>query len=213
MSGLATAWLATKKKTLHATERDTPKVKQARDAYRDEIAELPVERFKFIDESGANIAMTRAFGRAVRGQRVPDAVPKNYGDNITILGSLSRVGLDAVMTINGPVDTAVFRAYVNQVLVPTLAAGDIVVMDNLGSHKVAGIRDSIEGVGATLIYLPPYSPDWSPIEPCWSKLKTFLRAAKARTREALEQAICTALDTITTSDARGWFMHCGYALH
>jgi transposase len=201
------------KKTLHATERDTPKVKQARDAYRDEIAALPIERFKFIDEAGANMAMTRVFGRAGRGQRVPDAVPKNYGDNITILGSLSCTGLEAVMTINGAVDAAVFRAYVNQVLVPTLAAGDIVVMDNLGSHKVAGIREAIEGVGATLMYLPPYSPDWSPIEPCWSKLKTFLRAAKARTREALEQAIGAALDTITASDARGWFLHCGYALH
>lgn len=157
--------------------------------------------------------MTRLFGRAKRGERVADAVPKNYGDNITILGSLSCAGLEAVMTINGAVDTAVFRAYVDQVLVPTLAPGDIVVMDNLGSHKVAGIRDAIEAAGAILLYLPPYSPDWSPIEPCWSKLKTFLRAAKARTREALEEAIRTALDTITATDARGWFMHCGYALH
>lgn len=213
MSGVANTRVAAKKKTFHATERDTAKVKQARQAYRDEIANLPLERFKFLDESGANIAMTRLFGRAKRGERVADAVPKNYGDNITILGSLSCAGLEAVMTINGAVDTAVFRAYVDQVLVPTLAPGDIVVMDNLGSHKVAGIRDAIEAAGAILLYLPPYSPDWSPIEPCWSKLKTFLRAAKARTREALEEAIRTALDTITATDARGWFMHCGYALH
>ena len=181
---------------------------QARQAYRDGIATLPVERFKFIDESGANIAMTRAFGRAARGKRVPDAVPKNHGDNITILGSLSCTGLEAVMTINGAVDAAVFRAYVDQVLVPTLVSGDIVVMDNLGSHKVTGIRQSIEAAGATL----RYSPDWSPIEPCWSKLKTFLRAAKARTREALEDVIRVAIDTITITDAKGWFLHCGYAL-
>jgi transposase len=187
-------------------------VRQARERYRDEIASLPFERFKFVDEAGANIAMTRLFGRAARGLRVPDAVPKNYGDNITILGSLSCAGLEAMMTINGPVDTAVFRAYVNKVLVPTLVPGDIVVMDNLGSHKVAGIREAIEAVGAALLYLPPYSPDWSPIEPCWSKLKTFLRAAKARTRETLEDAIRAAIDTITAADARGWFMHCGYAL-
>lgn len=197
---------------LHASERATPKVTLARQAYRDEIAELPVERFKFIDESGTNIAMTRAFGRAVRGQRVTDAVPKNHGENITMLGSLACSGIEAVMTINGAVDSAVFRAYVAQVLVPTLAAGDIVVMDNLGSHKVEGIRQAIEAAGATLVYLPPYSPDWSPIERCWSKLKTFLRAAKARTREALEEAIRAALDTITATDARSWFLHCGYAL-
>lgn len=188
-------------------------MRQAREVYREEIAGLPVERFKFVDESGANIAMTRLFGRAARGERVPDAVPKNHGDNITLLGSLSCAGLDAVMTINGPVDTAVFRAYVSQVLVPTLTPGDIVVMDNLGSHKVTGIREAIEAAGATLLYLPPYSPDWSPIEPCWSKLKTFLRAAKARTREALEDAIRIAIDTITAADSRGWFLHCGYALH
>lgn len=185
---------------------------QARQGYRDGIAGLPVERFKFIDESGANIAMTRAFGRAARGKRVSDAVPKNHGDNITILGSLSCTGLEAVMTINGAVDTAVFQAYVDQVLAPTLVPGDIVVMDNLGSHKVSGIREAIEAAGATLLYLPPYSPDWSPIEPCWSKLKTFLRAAKARTREALEDVIRVAINTITATDARGWFLHCGYAL-
>ena len=186
---------------------------RARAAYRDEIAGLPLERFKFVDESGANIAMTRAFGRAARGERVPDTVPKNHGDNITILGSLACTGLEAVMTINGAVDAAVFRAYVDQVLVPTLVPDDIVVMDNLGSHKVAGVREASEAAGATLLYLPPYSPDWSPIEPCWSKLKMFLRAAKARTRKALEEVIRVAIDTITAADARGWFLHCGYALH
>jgi transposase len=144
---------------------------------------------------------------------VPDAIPKNYGSNVTLLGALSCQGLNAVMTINGPTDTAVFLAYVTQVLVPTLVPGDVVVMDNLGAHKVKGVREAIEAAGATLLYLPPYSPDWSSIEPCWSKLKTFLRAAKARTREALDEALTNVLRTITAADARGWFAHCGYALH
>jgi transposase len=157
--------------------------------------------------------LTRLFGRAAPGERVHATVPKNYGRNVTLLGALSCQGIDAVMTIEGPTDTAVFQAYVSQVLVPTLTHGDIVVMDNLSAHKVSGIREAIEGAGARLVYLPPYSPDYSPIERCWSKLKTFLRAAKARTRERLEQALSRALDTVTPSDARGWFEHCDYALH
>ena len=110
-------------------------------------------------------------------------------------------------------DGAVFRAYVNEVLVPTLKPGDVVVMDNLGAHKVEGIRTTIEASGAALIYLSPYSPDYSPIEPCWSKLKTCLRAIKARTRKALDNALTYAIDTITAADARGWFGHCGYAFN
>jgi len=158
------------------------------------------------------MAMTRHFGRAPRGERVHDAVPKNHGKNVTLLGALSCRGIEAVMSIDGPTDTAVFRIYVEQVLVPTLAPGDVVVMDNLGAHKAKGIGTAIEAVGAHLLYLPPYSPDLSPIEPCWSKLKTSLRAAKARTRDALDEALKLALNTVTPADARGWFKHCGYAL-
>ena len=157
--------------------------------------------------------MTRRYGRARRGQRVHDAVPKNWGRNVTVLGSLSCHGLEAVMTVEGATDGAVFRAYVSQVLAPTLKAGDVVVMDNLGAHKVDGIRSAIEARGAALMYLPPYSPDYSPIEPCWSKLKTALRAIKARTREALDNALAQVIDTVTASDAKGWFNHCGYAFH
>lgn len=185
---------------------------EARTAYQQEIAAYPPARFRFIDESGVNIAMTRLFGRARRGERVHDAVPKNHGQNVSVLGSLSRQGIDAVMTIDGPVDAVVFRVYVEQVLVPTLEPGDVVIMDNLSAHKGRPIRQAIEAVGAHLLYLPPYSLDLSPIEPCWSKLKTVLRAAKARTRDALDAALKLALDTITPADARGWFGHCGYAL-
>ena len=117
------------------------------------------------------------------------------------------------MTINGAVDGTVFKVYVEQVLGPTLKTGDVVVMDNLPAHKVAGVKELIEGRGAKLIYLPPYSPDLNPIEKCWSKIKTYLRKAKARTREELEKALREALLLVTAEDARGWFKSCGYAIH
>jgi transposase len=204
---------ASQKKSLHASEQDTERVQQARAAYREAIAALDYRRFKCIDEAGVNLAMTRRYGRAPRGARVIGAVPQNYGANVTMLAALGSDGVEAVMTIDGATDAEVFRAYVEQVLRPTLRAGDIVLMDNLRAHKAAGIREAIERTGAQLLYLPPYSPELSPIEPCWSKLKTALRTAKARTREALEQAIAQALATITVSDAHSWFHHCGYALH
>ncbi len=184
----------------------------ARQEYREIIDPLSLERLKFIDESGTNISMTRLYGRAPRGARVVGSVPQNYGENVTLLAALSVTGISAVMTVEGATDGLVFLAYVEEVLAPTLSAGDIVVLDNLGAHKVEGVREAIEGKGARLIYLPPYSPDLNPIERCWSKIKTFLRAAKARTREALEEAIRRALATVTDSDARAWFKHCGYAL-
>lgn len=170
-------------------------------------------RFKFIDEAGVNLALTRLYGRAPRGERVVGSVPINYGENLTMIGALSCRGLEALMTVEGATDGAVFRAYVCQVLCPTLQPGDIVVMDNLGAHKVSGIREAIEQCGATLLYLPPYSPDLSPIEPCWSKLKTALRALGARTRKRLERAITHARATISAADAGAWFAHCGYQLN
>jgi transposase len=205
--------IAAQKKSLHASERDTERVQQARAAYQEEIAALDPQRFKFIDESGVNLAMTRRYGRAPQGERVIGTVPQNYGANVTMLAALGSRGVEAVMTIDGATDAEVFQVYVEQVLRPTLRPGDIVIMDNLRAHKVAGIREAVEQAGAQLLYLPPYSPDLSPIEPCWSKLKTALRTAQARTREALEQAMALALATITVSDAHHWFHHCGYALH
>jgi len=155
--------------------------------------------------------MTRHYGRASSGQRVHDAVPENWGRNVTVLGALSCQGLDAVMTIENAADAAVFGAYVTEVLAPTLQPGDVVVMDNLSTHKVQGIRDVIESKDASLVYLPAYSPDYSPIEPCWSKLKTRLRAMKARSRDALDEALSEAIETVTARDAQGWFIHCGYS--
>jgi transposase len=173
---------------------------------------LAVERYKFIDESGMNLAMTRWFGRAPRGDRIVDTVPQNYGPNITMIGALSLEGLDAVMTVDGATDGDVFRAYVEQVLGPTLVVGDVVIMDNLSAHKVAGVREAIETRGAQVIYLPPYSPDLAPIKLCWSKVKTALRKAKARTRDALERALAQVISTVTAVDARHWFAHGGYPL-
>jgi transposase len=156
--------------------------------------------------------MIRRYGRAPKGGRGIGAVPQNYGAHVTRLAALGSQGVEAVMTIDGATDAEVFRVYVAQVLRPTLRPGDLVIMGNLRAHKAAGIREAIEQAGAQLWDLPPYSPDVSPIEPCWSQLKTALRTAEARTREALEHALAQALATITAADARSWFHHCGSAL-
>ena len=156
------------------------------------------------------MAMTRVYGRGAKGARVIETVPQNYGENITMLASLSLSGIEAPMTINGAVDAIVFKVYIEQVLCPTLTAGDVVIMDNLAVHKVAGIRELIEAKGAKLIYLPPYSPDLNPIENAFSKIKSRLRTLAARTVETLGQAIADALATITASDAVGYFRHAGY---
>jgi transposase len=181
--------------------------------WRERVTDFIVSRLKFIDESGSNLALTRLFGRAPKGARVTEGVPQNRGENITTLAALSVQGVGAAMTVNGAVDGDVFLAYVREVLVPTLSAGDIVVMDNLKAHKVAGVEEAIMAAGARLEYLPPYSPDLNPIEKCWSKVKTYLRRVKARTREALEEALRQALLTITEADVRAWFTHCGYPVH
>jgi transposase len=184
-----------------------------RSDWRARVAEFLVERLKFIDESGSNLALTRLFGRAAPGVRVAEGVPQNYGENVTMLAAMGVGGVSAPMTVNGAVDGEVFLAYVREVLCPTLSEGDIVVMDNLGAHRVAGAVEAIEATGARLEYLPPYSPDYNPIERCWSKIKTCLRKAKARTRAALEAALKQALLQITAADARAWFAHCGYPVH
>ena len=177
------------------------------------MAAVDIERLKFVDESGVNLALTRLYGRAPGGTRAVGSAPQNYGTNVTLLGALSLSGLDALMTVDGATDGEVFRAFVEQVLCPTLCPGDIVVMDNLSAHKVAGIQDALAGCGAQVVYLPPYSPDLSPIELCWSKLKTILREVGARTREALEAASTQALEKITAADALAWFAHCGYTVN
>ncbi len=149
--------------------------------------------------------MTRLYARAPRGQRVQDAVPGGHWKMLTILGALSHTGMLAVMTVEAATDREVFLTYLEEVLCPKLRSGNVVVMDNLSSHKVAGVRERIEQTGATLLYLPPYSPDLNPIEKAWSKLKQKLRAVKARSVEALDQAIEQLIPTLTAQDAQAWF--------
>jgi transposase len=188
-------------------------VQAARQTYGAQALGFDLQRLKFIDESGVNISMTRLYGRAPKGERVVGSAPQNYGENVTMLSALSASGLSALMTVDGATDSQVFAAFVREVLAPTLSAGDIVVLDNLGAHRCAAAREAVEARGARIVFLPPYSPDLNPMERCWSKIKTALRAAKARTREALEEAIKQAITMVTESDARAWFKHCSYVLH
>lgn len=154
--------------------------------------------------------MTRLYGRAPKGERITERVPRNYGEQTSLISSLSLGGVEATMSIGGAVDTEVFDAYVEQVLRPTIRAGDVVVLDNLTAHRASRIEQVAAECGATVVWLSPYSPDFSPIEMMWSKIKAAIRAAKARTREELEQALDSALSLITGADCLGWFAHCGY---
>ena len=156
--------------------------------------------------------MLRRYGRATPGQRVVDQVPDNYGPNYTMLAAMGLDGLHAPWVIDGAVNGDMFRCWVRDIVGPTLRPGAIVLWDNLSAHKVAGGEEGRRARGARLIPLSPSSPDCNPIEQCWSKIKTFLRRAKARTVEALIDAIKHALDTVTEADIRGWFTHCGYSL-
>jgi transposase len=176
------------------------------------IARVDVEQLIFLDESGATTQMTRSYARAPRGQRVKEAIPQGRWQILTMLAALTTRGLEAPMTIAEPTDGDIFLAYWEQVLCPRLRPGQVVIMDNLSAHKVAGVRELIEAVGARLLYLPPYSPDLNPIEQAWSKVKQILRALKARTPDVLENAVADALAAITPENATGWFSHCGYSL-
>ena len=171
---------------------------------------MPPEDLVFVDESGVNLAMTRLYARSLRGRRAYGSAPRNWGDNVSILSALCLRGPLASMYLPGATDGPVFLTYLKKVLTPKLWRGAVVVMDNLGAHKVKGVQTLVESVGARLVYLPPYSPDLNPIELAWSKFKNYLRAKAARTRCALARAIRTALATLTSDDARGFFKHCGY---
>jgi transposase len=200
------AGLDAKKKSLGATERN----EEERAAWRENASKLPTEALVFLDECGSNIALTPVYARAPKGERARGSVPRNRGKNTTLIAALSLEGMGAAMILEGSANATAFEVYVEQVLAPTLQAGQIVIMDNLQAHKSARVRLAIETKGCQLLFLPRYSPDLSPIEEAFSKLKTALRRAGARTREALEEAIAQALLTITAQDAQGWFQHCGY---
>ncbi len=166
----------------------------------------------FVDECGTHTSMVRRYARAPKGERAYGSVPRNRGKNTTLVASLSLEGIGETMAFEGATTKAVFESYVEQVLAPSLRAGRIVVMDNLGAHKGERVKELIEARGADLVFLPAYSPDFSPIEEAFSKIKALLKKAAARTREALIEAIGRALEAVTAQDARGWFVHCGYAV-
>lgn len=165
----------------------------------------------FLDESGAKTNMTRLRGRALRGERVHAKSPHGHWKTTTMLCAMRIDGSTSCMAVDGATDTEVFRAYVDRVLCPTLRAGDIVVMDNLSPHKSEATLSLLKQAGAEVLFLPAYSPDLNPIENMWSKVKTYLRSAEARTEPGLIKAIGAALKTITRQDATNWFAHCGYS--
>lgn len=175
-------------------------------------AHLHPEQLVFIDETGAHTKLARLYGRAFRGQRLVAKVPYGHWKTTTFVGALRVAGITAPLIVDGPMNGAVFRAYVEQQLVVTLRPGDTVIMDNLAAHKVAGVRQAIEAVGARLGYLPPYSPDLNPIELAFSKFKTLLRKAAARAVDQLQNAIASCLEQFTTSECRNYFRHCGYSV-
>ncbi len=166
----------------------------------------------FVDECGSNIGLTPLRARAPKGERAFGKAPRNRGKNTTLLASMGAGGMGPSLAVEGGTTKAVFEAYIEGVLAPSLQPGQTVVMDNLSAHKSDGVRELVEARGCEVLFLPSYSPDFSPIEEAFSKLKALLRRAQARTKEALVGAIGRALDAITPEDARGWFGHCGYAV-
>lgn len=166
----------------------------------------------FLDECGVTTDMTRLYGRAPRGQRIHEGTPDGRWHTVTLLGAVTCKGWQAVMTVESATDGDVFLTYLKEVLCPTLQTGQIVVMDNLSAHKVEGVKELIEATGAELRYLPPYSPDFNPIEPCWSVVKQRLRQLMARSVAALDVALPKALALISPEIAKNLFRHCGYSL-
>jgi transposase len=184
----------------------------ARAAWRTAIAVLDPTTFVFVDETSTTITLTRRYARAPRGVRAVVAVPRDHRTPTSLVAALSLEGLGAAMTLSGALDGAAFTAYVREVLVPTLRPGQVVLWDNVSIHHAGAARACIEAAGCTVAFLPPYSPDFAPIEQAFAKIKECLRAAGARTPPALEAAIAQALDQVTAADAWGWFSHCGYPL-
>jgi transposase len=188
-------------------------VRRRRAAWQRQLRGVDPRRWVFLDESGAQTDLTRLRGRSPKGRRLYEAVPAGHGTTTTMLSAIRLGGLPAAMVTDGPTNGTVFQGFVDWLLVPALRRGDVVVMDNLSSHKTNGVVEAITAAGAEVRYLPPYSPDLNPIEKMWSQVKGLLRAAKARTAHALYRAIAGALKAVTPSDCQGYFRQCGYTLH
>ncbi len=200
----------THKKSLRAAEQDRPDMARERRHWRVWQRYMDPARFVFLDETGTSTNMVRRYGRCPRGERLVDATSQGHWKITTFVAGLRASGVIAPMVLDGPMTGEVFRAYVEQVLVPELQPGDVVVLDNLAAHKVAGIREMIQAAGASLLYLPPYSPDLNPIEQVFAKLKALLRQAAARTKETLWTTIGELLDRFPAEECRNYLSNCGY---
>lgn len=206
--GLRKLDITRKKKTLHASERDRPDVPKKRRRFRREVKLIAPKRLVFVDETGVTTAMTPAYGRAPRGERVAASAPASW-ESVTVIAAMGLGGVRAPLAFPGAVDAAAFESYVEQVLVPALRGGDVVVFDNLSSHLGPAVRQAIERAGARVLPLPPYSPDFTPIEEMFSKFKEFLRRIGARAKEHLYDAIGEGLKQVTSRDILGWFQQAG----
>ena len=200
--------LDTEQKTRAASERD----EEARSAWRADAAQLDPEQLVFVDESGTNISLTRLYGWAPHHRRATGSVPRNHGKNTTLVAALAPDGWREPWLIEGAMETDSFACSIAEQLAPTLRPGQVVVVDNLSAHKADRIRQAIAARGCQLLFLPPYSPDFTPIEQAFSKSKAILRGLGARTKEALQEAVRLAIEAITRHDAAAWFAHAGYAL-
>jgi transposase len=205
-------WVGAIKKTLFAAEQNRPDVAEKRARWQEPLAGEPGSRLVCVDESGANTKMTRWRGRALGGARLVAHIPQGHYQTSTLISGLRLEGPCAPWLFQGPMNGEMFLAWVRQGLVPTLRKGDLVIMDNLATHKIAGIREAIEAADARLLYLPPYSPDCNPIENMWSKIKQILRSQAPRTESALLLATKTAFQAISPADCRGYFFNAKYAI-
>jgi transposase len=200
--------LPRKKKSKHASERDTPEVQEGRREFAEDVEPIEPKRFVFVDETGVTTAMTPAYGRAPRGERVESSAPASW-ESVTVIAAMGLGGVRAPMAIEGAINAATFLIYVEQILVPALRRGDVVIFDNLASHLSPAVSEAIERAGASVLPLPPYSPDFNPIEEMFSKFKEFLRRVGARAKEHLYDAIGEGLREVTPEDILGWFRHAG----
>ncbi len=200
--------MAAQKKSLIATERD----EAVRAAWQSAAAALAAADLVFVDETSTHTALTRRRARAPRGERAVGRVPRNHGPNVTLLAALTPAGIGPALTLTGGVTGAAFAAYAARLLAPTLRPGQVVVLDNLSAHKSAEARRAIEAVGARLLFLPPYSPDFNPIELAFAKIKEHLRAAASRAADQLLTATAAAIDAVSAADAHRFYAHCGFSL-
>jgi transposase len=200
--------LPLKKKSPHASERDTPEVQEERCEFAEDVEPLEPQRLAFVDETGATTAMTPSYGRAPVGERVESSAPASW-ESVTVIAALAPDGVRAPLAIQGAVNAPTFLAYVERVLAPALHRGDVVIFDNLSSHLSPEAAAAIERAGASVLPPPPYSPDFSPIEEMFSKLEEFLRRVGARAKEHLYDAIGEGLREVTPRDVLGWFRHAG----